>query len=249
MELAAESGIHLPPQPTLLPPALSQLFPAPTDPPAPQIKLGGPSVDNVAIDEEGQITLVRLVGFSLLVGLGLSWLSFRSINVTIMVFLVGGLSAVASLSFVYWSGSSVDAVLMSMPSLVYVLGLSGAVHIVNYYRDSMHDVGLRRAPGHALFLGWKPCTLAALTTALGLLSLFSSEILPIRKFGLFSAIGVLATLGLLFSYLPAALQTWPPRRFRNRRAGTVEKSRMELFVEKFWRAWVKSLSATTLSCC
>jgi hypothetical protein len=123
---------------------------------------------------------------------------------------------------------------MSMPSLVYVLGMSGAVHIVNYYRDSMHDVGLRRAPGHALFLGWKPCTLAAVTTAMGLLSLCTSNILPIRKFGFFSAVGVVATLALLFTYLPAALQVWPPRRFRQRRGERHEKTRMETWVDQFW---------------
>ncbi|MDA7951158.1 MAG: hypothetical protein MPJ24_06685, partial [Pirellulaceae bacterium] len=39
--------------------------------------LGGPSVDNVAVDEEGAITLFRLIGYSLAVGLGLSWLCFR----------------------------------------------------------------------------------------------------------------------------------------------------------------------------
>ena len=103
---------------------------------------------------------------------------------------------------------------MSMPSLVYVLGLSGAVHIVNYYRESLRECGLHRAAGEAIRVGWKPCTLAATTTALGLLSLYASNILPIRKFGTFSAIGVLATLILLFTFLPAALQIWPPRKNR-----------------------------------
>ncbi len=236
LEIAEEAGIHPPAAPRLAPPPISWFLAAAPEPTRPVIKLGGPSVDNVAIDEEGQITLVRLVGLSVFVGIALSWLSFRSVNVTIMVFLVGGLSAFASLSFVYWSGMTVDAVLMSMPSLVYVLGLSGAVHIVNYYRDSIPVTGLRRAPGAALALGWKPCTLAAITTALGLLSLFASNILPIRKFGLFSAIGVLATLALLFTYLPAALQTWPPRRFRGRSSDEPIKSRLDELIEKFWHA-------------
>ena len=87
--------------------------------------MGGPPVDNVAIDEEGQITLVRLIGFSVVLGIGLGYLCFRRVTVTMMVFIVGGISAIASLGIVWWTGSSVDAILMSMPSLVYVLGLSG----------------------------------------------------------------------------------------------------------------------------
>ena len=85
-----------------------------------------------------------------------------------------------------------------MPSLVYVLGISGAVHIVNYYRESVQEHGLATAPGNAVKLGWAPCTLAAVTTSLGLISLATSNIIPIRKFGIYSAIGVIATLTLLF---------------------------------------------------
>ena len=79
------------------------------------------TLGNAAIDEEGQITLARLLGLSLAVGLGLSWICFRSVNITIMVFLVGGISAVASVGIVYWTGSQLDAVLMSMPSSALLL--------------------------------------------------------------------------------------------------------------------------------
>ncbi len=203
IQMADDAGVEPPPSPPVTP------F-TPERQPERVLRLGGPPVDNVAIDEEGQITLVRLVGFSALLGIVLSYLAFRSVKITIMVFFVGGISAVASVSLVYWTGASVDAILMSMPSLVYVLGLSGAVHIVNYYRDAVREGGLPGAPERALSHGWGPCSLAAFTTSLGLLSLCLSNILPIRKFGFYSALGVMATLTVLFTYLPSALQIWPP---------------------------------------
>ncbi len=150
-----------------------------------------------------------------------------------MLFFVGAIGAVFSLSIVWWGRSSFDAVLMSMPSLVYVLGLSGAVHIANYYRDTVDTDGFPGNPGKALAHGWKPCTLAAITTALGLVSLVNSEIVPIRKFGFFSAVGVVFTLTLLFTFLPAALSLWPPRNF-----GTKNKNEgwgMAEYVTAFWR--------------
>ncbi len=204
VELAAESGVDPPSKPPMMPLAKHKLAIGKV------LRMGGPPVDNVAIDEEGQITLVRLIGFSVVLGLGLGYLCFRKVTVTLMIFIVGGISAVASLGIVWWTGSSVDAILMSMPSLVYVLGLSGAVHIVNYYREAAREHGLAGAPRRALAHGFLPCFLAAFTTALGLLSLYNSNIFPIRKFGLFSAVGVMATLILLFTYLPSALQLWPP---------------------------------------
>ena len=240
LDAAEKAGLQAPRPPPAVPGFLAGLFPnvAPADE-RPLLRLGGPPVDNAAIDEEGQVTLARLLGLSLAVGLGLSWVCFRSINITIMVFLVGGFSAVTSVGIIYWTGSQLDAVLMSMPSLVYVLGISGAVHVVNYYRESVSDVGMSDAPDNAVKLGFWPCTMAAFTTSLGLMSLATSNIVPIKKFGCYAAIGVIATLLLLFTYLPAALEMWPPRRYLKRTAKQGDQdpsSAIERFLDRFWQA-------------
>ena len=228
VDLAVESGI--------LPPPIPPLTPWGKDPPLADsvLRAGGPLVDNVAIDEEGQITLVRLVGLSIGLGIVLSYLCFRSFQVTTAVFLVGAMSAVVSLGIVGWTNGNVDAILMSMPSLVYVLGISGAVHIVNYYRDAVREHGVAGASERALSHAWWPCTLAAVTTALGLVSLNSSNVLPISNFGLYSAIGVLASLVFLFAFLPAAMAVFPPR-FR-KPANTAESTAAESEgrVAQFW---------------
>jgi len=174
------------------------------------LMMGGPPVDNVAIDDEGEITLMRLAGLSGLVGLIASWFCFRSKKVTAFVFCSGLYSAMISLAIVWYCGGQVDAIMMSMPSVVYVLGISGAIHLINYYKDAVRESGVETAPGTAVRHAWAPCTLAAITTALGLGSLVTSEIMPIRNFGAFSAMGVLATLLLLLALLPALLQLWPP---------------------------------------
>lgn len=220
-QLAEQAGLSPPPQPAAAPPPFNRLT-ATALPPGPEMHLGGPPIDNVSIDEEGTITLVRLVGYCAALGLLLSYICFRSMKITIMIFFVGGTAAVISLSIVWWSGAGVDAILMSMPALVYVLGLSSAIHIVNYYREEVESDGVVGAPGRALRHGWGPCTLASVTTAIGLLSLYTSNIIPIRKFGWFSAVGVIATLVLLFAYLPAALETFSPAKDvpkKKRRAG------------------------------
>lgn len=187
------------------------------------IHMGGPPVDNITIDVEGERTLIRLAGLSGIVGLSLSFWCFRSIKLTGIVFAVGVLSAGMSLSIVFYFGilevmltslnsprlGTVDAILMSMPAVVYVLGLSGAIHIVNYYRDARRETGVAGAAETAVKLGWWPCTLAAFTTAVGLGSLYTSDILPIKKFGMFTAIAVMGTVGLLFTILPVFLHRFP----------------------------------------
>jgi len=209
LQLARESGVAPAPPPSLAPPPFNRQN-AETVAGVPALRLGGPPVDNLAIDEEGTVTLIRLLGYSLLLGIVLSYLCFYSIKITIMVFVVGGSAAMLSMATVWWTGGKVDAILMSMPSLVYVLGLSGAIHVVNYYHDEVRSKGVRGAAGRAIRHALLPCTLASVTTAIGLVSLFTSNLAPISNFGLYAAIGVITTLGILFSYLPAALQTFPP---------------------------------------
>ncbi len=46
-------------------------------------RLGGPPVENVAIDEEGDRTLARLATLSGLLGLVLAWWSLRSVRLTL----------------------------------------------------------------------------------------------------------------------------------------------------------------------
>ena len=115
--LAEQSGVAPPPTPTTLPPPFSWLI---AEPPFAEatLRMGGPPVDNVAIDEEGTITLVRLVGYSIVLGLVLSYICLRSVNLTLMVFFVGGIGAVGSLSIVWWSNANIDAILLTMPSLI-----------------------------------------------------------------------------------------------------------------------------------
>ncbi len=205
------------------------------------LHMGGPPVDNVAIDEEGTNTLLRLASLSLVIGLSLAYLSFGSIRVAIMLFFVGGVAAISSLSYVWFGGQTMDAILMTMPSLVYVLGLSSAVHIVNYYRDACEEYGPRRAAEVAVMHSWFPCLLAAFTTALGLVSLTTSNLTPIYKFGLFSAIAVMATVVLLFTYLPSALSIWPPGYKRIPKHKRNEQTGMAASVSRAWDsigAWI-----------
>jgi predicted RND superfamily exporter protein len=214
-----------------------------------QLHLGGPPVDNISIDEEGERTLVRLAGFSGILGLFLAWWSLRSFVLTWIVFLCSVTSAASALAMIWATGETVDAIVLSMPSLVYVLAISGAVHFINYYQDAVHEGGLKGATERAVIHALKPAVLCSLTTAFGLLSLCSSELVPIRKFGFYSASGVMILNFVLFLILPATLhligyaKRWelsPEQMQAKRDSQGLNKSEHlaeESFSERFWGAF------------
>jgi len=221
------------------------------------IHMGGPPVDNITIDVEGERTLIRLAGLSGIVGLALSFWCFRSFKLTSIVFAVSVLSAGMSLATVFYFGilevmftnltvprlGTVDAILMSMPAVVYVLGLSGAIHIVNYYRDARRESGVHGAAETAVRLGWWPCTLAGFTTAVGLGSLYTSDILPIKKFGLFTGIAVMGTVVLLFTILPVFLHRFPVSDdlIKRQSGGSGKNSKRGRQDESHLPAWAKRM--------
>lgn len=210
-----------------------------------QLHMGGPPVDNVAIDEAGEKSLYRLAGLAAGIGLIISWWCLRNIKLIMIVFFAGIYGAAASLAIVWYSPLllgqplgwiSVNAILLTMPSLVYVATISGAIHLSNYYRDQLLEgADIHEAPGMAIRHAWLPLTLATATTAVGLWTLCYSELVPIQLFGLYSGVGVVVSALLLFFHVPAALQVWPLHGLVPERPHAEAHAAEETAFDAFWR--------------
>src|SRR5690606_35021993 len=112
-----------------------------------------------------------------------------------------------------------------MPTMVFVLVISGAIHLTHYYRKAIVSDGLDVAPVRMVQAAWLPCGLTASTTAIGLASLMVSEVIPVKEFGMYASIGVLLSLPVLFLLLPSMLQMFPvvPTRKFERQAMLAEQ--------------------------
>lgn len=184
-----------------------------------QLHMGGPPVDNVSIDVEGNRTLMRLAWMAAVVGFVIATLCLRSLRLVLMVFASALFATGFALSVVNFTGASTDAIMLSMPPLVYVLTMSSSIHFINYYHDALEEVGgVHGAVEYAVKLAFVPVLVSAVTTALGLFSLMTSNLTPIWNFGLYSGIGVIISLFFIFLYLPSCLQLFPSHRFAEKMA-------------------------------
>ncbi|MGB7344626.1 MAG: MMPL family transporter, partial [Pirellulaceae bacterium] len=184
---------------------------------ASDLKLAGPTVDAAAIDIESRRLLFQLAGISALVSFLIASMRLRSIRLAIIVLVVAGYSTGLALAILYVCGSNMNLLMTMLPPLIYILSISSAVHLSNYYRDAASEPEAASEPtavgplATAITKGWLPCVLASATTSIGLVSLSLSKIEPIQMFGIYSAIGVISSVGVLFLLLPAALHLFPPR--------------------------------------
>ncbi|MCB9180219.1 MAG: MMPL family transporter [Flavobacteriales bacterium] len=118
-------------------------------------------------------------------------------------------------------GQPITVLTMLLPTILFVVGMSDVVHIVERYIEALR---LGRSRTMALAVSFREVGLATLltsvTTAIGFGTLISSSIPPIREFGIFTAIGVGLALVLAFTLLPAVLVLVPtPVRARERALG------------------------------
>lgn len=176
-----------------------------------EIFVAGSTADSVAIDRTSERFLGLFNTSAFVIAFLLLWRFFGSLWLSLLVFIMAVVAEQFALATVFYTGSRMDSVMLTMASLVFVLSVSAAVHMVNYYGDAIREVGVSDAPSTAAAHAVLPCALAACTTALGLGSLAISKMVPIAKFGFYSAIAVIGSVVILFLLLPSALKQWPPR--------------------------------------
>jgi len=164
------------------------------------LKLAGTVYEAFAVDEAAENSLKKLVLPSSLLGLLVSWFCLRQLKRAVIVLGIAGIGQLLSVALVYYTGYRFSAVLIVLPTLVFMLTLSGAVHLMSYYAECLKQ-GLDYAGERAMLMGWKPCALSSVTTMLGMGSLCTSQLAPVRQFGLFSACGLgIATVVLLLGF-------------------------------------------------
>jgi uncharacterized protein len=152
---------------------------------------------------------------SFLVSMVLAFIMLRSFRLASLVLITSNYTMFMAVALVPATNGSMNMVLVVMPTLLSVLTMSAAIHVANYWKHAA-DRDLRTAVSEALKMARQPCLLAGITTAIGLASLGSSPLLPVRDFGLYSAIGCLISLFTVLVCFPALLMFWPGKKPNHR---------------------------------
>ena len=196
--------------------------------PADILHLGGRPVAGRALNDSVKraawnrdFPIINLPGRSIIlfsgaVGIFLAFVMLRSVALATLVLFISYYTVLLTVAVVPATGGSMNMVLVVMPTLLLVLTMSGAIHVASYWRFAARS-DVASAPVTAAKLASRPCTLASLTTAFGLLSLTTSPLAPVSHFGLYSAMGCFIGLGAILFGLPALLQFVPEKAARPER--------------------------------
>ena len=143
----------------------------------------------------------------------LSLILLRSLRLAVLVQVVTFVTVVASVAPVPLTGGSMNMVLVVMPTLLAVLTTSAAIHLSNYWKHS-ESKDPADSVVQAANTAWLPCALASGTTSIGLASLMVSNLVPVKDFGLYSAVGCIISFVTVLYLLPSFMMYWrnsPPK--------------------------------------
>jgi uncharacterized protein len=156
----------------------------------------------------GPKDMKKMVPIVLLVILIVLLLVLRSFKNTFFTLLVVMFSVVWAFGLMAAFKIPIYAVSTMIPVMLIAIGVADGIHLYSHldlFLKKKPDATRKEAVDDMMKGMWKPVVMTSVTTSVGFFSLLTSEVFPIKYFGLFTAFGV--TAAMLFSLLliPAAI--------------------------------------------
>ncbi len=138
-------------------------------------------------------------------------LVLRSLKGTLLTLMVVALSTLWTFGLMAAFGIPIYAVTTMIPVMLIAIGVADGIHIYNHLkltREAKPEIEKREAVSDLIHNMWKPVTMTSVTTGIGFISLLTSQVYPIKYFGLFTAFGVMAAMLLSLVLIPAGTQAF-----------------------------------------
>ena len=160
--------------------------------------------------------LVLLAAVMIGIFVALLWALFRSLSAVVWPILTIALSLAWTWGASAWMGVAMTTMVSLTCLLIFAVGIADCVHVMSAYfsfrrEGKNHESALYSAyekTGLAIFI-------TTITTMAGVLALSYSDLLPIRVFGVMSALGVFMALFFTMVLLPILLSVWHPGNKQN----------------------------------
>jgi len=166
---------------------------------------GSPAVNN-ELKAQMKSDMQKFMRITFVIILVFLFVVFRRLSAVFYPLLVIIFSLVATVGFMAWSGTAFKLPTQIVPSLLLVVSIGATVHILSVFFDRFNQDGDKKeALSYALGHSGIAIAMTSFTTAIGVGSFSGSAVAPISDLGIFASIGVLISLVLTLTLLPALL--------------------------------------------
>jgi len=136
----------------------------------------------------------------------LLWFLFRSVQGILIPILIVWLTILFTLAILQLSGGYFEVLTSSIAPILLCVGIADSVHMLAKYNDGRF-VGLTRGKAlkESLIVLGSATFLTSVTTAIGFGTLLTSNVIPMRTFGVYTAIGVMIAYVITIFMLPSLM--------------------------------------------
>ena len=174
------------------------------------VYLSGIVMMNNAFGEATIYDMSHLLPLAILLILTMVFLLLRSITGTVITFVVILFSVMTAFGLAGWLGIELSSPVMSAPIIILTLAVADCVHILSTWMTELRSGSDKKtAMRESLRVNFIPVFLTSITTAIGFLSLNSSDSPPFGDLGNVAAMGVMAAFVLSITLLPALASILP----------------------------------------
>ncbi|MDA3890759.1 MAG: MMPL family transporter [Salinivirgaceae bacterium] len=156
----------------------------------------------------GPADMKKMVPIVILVILVVLFLTLRSIKGTLITLGVVFLSTIWAFGLMASVGIPIYAVSTMIPVMLIAIGVADGIHLYSHLHTFVdhHPTATKlEATKDMIKHLWKPVAMTSITTAVGFISLLTSEVYPVKYFGIFTAFGVLMAMVFSLVFLPAGI--------------------------------------------
>lgn len=156
----------------------------------------------------GPADMKKMIPIVILVILVVLFLTLRSVKGTFITLGVVFLSTIWAFGLMASVGVPIYAVSTMIPVMLIAIGVADGIHLYSHLHTFVdhHPAATKlEATKDLLKHLWRPVAMTSITTAVGFISLLTSEVYPVKYFGLFTAFGVLMAMIFSLVFLPAGI--------------------------------------------
>jgi predicted RND superfamily exporter protein len=177
-----------------------------------EIRLSGMVPMNNAFAESAQGDMATLVPLSFVVMFLMLLILLKSFSTTFGIILVIFLSIMTGMGLGGFIGFPLTGPSVSSMTIILTVAIANSVHVLTTFIHEMRTgKDKSSAITEALRINLQPVFLASVTTMIGFLTMNFSEVPPFQHLGNFVAMGVVASLILSVTFLPALISVLPVR--------------------------------------
>jgi len=156
----------------------------------------------------GPKDMKRMVPIVILVIILVLFLVLRNIRSTFFTLLVVLFSTIWAFGLMAAFHIPVYAVSTMIPVMLIAIGVADGIHLYSHLYMFLKQNPLadkKEAVADMMRGMWRPVVMTSVTTAVGFISLLTSQVYPIKYFGIFTAFGVMAAMIFSLLLIPAGI--------------------------------------------